>query len=152
MINLFINFGGLVSSNVVPWSFFSRINTIIEFITCFSRFLNLRIFSWNFMVNLLQDCKMSFSVRYIKQLYVSAFLTSIENVYLLKKPMVSCYQNCSDLLWEKIVLVIEKNWSWRPRIYKNFEITRTICSNSERSEQFLATECFFNLFLEVSHI
>ena len=25
---------------------------------------------------------------------------------------------------------------------KNFEITRTICSNSERSEQFLVTECF----------
>ena len=24
--------------------------------------------------------------------------------------------------------------------------------NSERSEQFLVTECFFNLFLEVSHI
>ena len=41
---------------------------------------------------------------------------------------------------------------WRPRICKNFEITKTICSNSERSEQFLVTECFFNLFLEVSHI
>ena len=38
---------------------------------------------------------------------------------------------------------------WSPRICKYFEITRTICSNSERSEQFLATECFFNLFLEV---
>ena len=35
---------------------------------------------------------------------------------------------------------------------KIFEITRTIYSNSERSEQFLVTECFFNLFLEVSHI
>ena len=35
---------------------------------------------------------------------------------------------------------------------KNFVITRTIYSNSERSEQLLATECFFNLFLEVSHI
>ena len=35
---------------------------------------------------------------------------------------------------------------------KHFEITRTICSNCERSEQFLVTECFFNLFLKVSHI
>ena len=35
---------------------------------------------------------------------------------------------------------------------KIFEITGTIYSNSERSEQFLVTECFFNLFLEVSHI
>ena len=38
------------------------------------------------------------------------------------------------------------------RICKNFEITRTIYSNTERSGQFLVTECFFNLFLEVSHI
>ena len=41
---------------------------------------------------------------------------------------------------------------WRPRICKNFEITRPIYSNSKRSEQFLVTECFFNLFLEVSQI
>ena len=26
--------------------------------------------------------------------------------------MVFCYQNCSDLLWEKIVLLIEKNFFW----------------------------------------
>ena len=32
------------------------------------------------------------------------------------------------------------------------KITRTIYSNSERSEQFLVPECFFNLFLEVSQI
>ena len=38
------------------------------------------------------------------------------------KEMVFCYQNCSYLLWEKIVLVIEKN----------FWITRTIYSNCER--------------------
>ena len=62
--------------------------------------------------------------------------------------MVFCYQNCSDLLWEKFVLVIEKIFEirgWRPRICKNFEITRAIYSNSERSEQFLVTECFFQL-------
>ena len=37
-------------------------------------------------------------------------------------------------------------------ICKIFEITRTIYSNSERSEQFLVIECFFNLFLEVTSI
>ena len=55
----------------------------------------------------------------------------------------------------KIVLVIEKNfWNWgkRPRIFKSFEITKTIYSNSKMSVQFLVTECFFNLFLEISHI
>ena len=35
---------------------------------------------------------------------------------------------------------------------KKFKITRTIYLNSERSEQFFVTKCFFNLFLEVSHI
>ena len=45
--------------------------------------------------------------------------------------MVFCYQNCSDLLWEKVGLVIEKN----------FEITRTIYSNSGRSGQSLVQSC-----------
>ena len=73
--------------------------------------------------------------------------------------LVFYYQNCSDLLWEKIVLVIEKSLKtfeirgWRLRICKNFETTRIIYSNCERwSEQYLVTECFFNLFLEVSLI
>ena len=71
------------------------------------------------------------------------------------KEMAFCYQNCSDLLWEKNVLVIAKTFEirgWWLRICKIFEITRTIYSNSEGSEQFLVTECFFNLFLEVSQI
>ena len=41
--------------------------------------------------------------------------------------LVFCYQNCSYLLWEKIILV--KTFEirgWRPRICKIFEITRTI--------------------------
>jgi hypothetical protein len=29
--------------------------------------------------------------------------------------VVFCYQNCSDLLWEKIVLVIKKNF-WNTRL------------------------------------
>ena len=64
--------------------------------------------------------------------------------------MVFCYQNCSELLREKIVLWLRKTLEirgWRPRICKLFVITRTIYSNSERSEQFVVTECFFNVFL-----
>ena len=37
------------------------------------------------------------------------------------KKLVFCYQNCSDLLWEKIVPAIEKNFEirgWKPRICK----------------------------------
>ena len=53
-------------------------------------------------------------------------------------------KNCillTKLFWPT-VLVIEKTFEicgWCPRICKFFEITRTICSNSERSEQFLVT-------------
>ena len=67
-------------------------------------------------------------------------------IYLQAEKMVFCYQNCSDLMWEKIVLVIEKTLQ-----FENFDITWTIHSNSERSEQFLVTECFFN-FLEIFQI
>ena len=34
--------------------------------------------------------------------------------------MVFCYQNCSDLLWEKIVLVIEKNFEAEGREFAKF--------------------------------
>ena len=50
------------------------------------------------------------------------------------------------LIWptvKKNVLEIEKFFEihgWRPRICKFFEITCIICSNSQRSEQFLVTE------------
>ena len=62
-------------------------------------------------------------------------------------------KNCSDVrkncFSDREKLEIR---GWRKRIFKNFEITRTIYSNSESSEHFLVTECFFNFFLEVSRI
>ena len=54
--------------------------------------------------------------------------------------MVFCCRNCYDLLWEKIVLVIR---GWRPRICKNFEVTRTIYSNRERSKQLMQNWEYF---------
>ena len=56
------------------------------------------------------------------------------------------------LFWPTAKKKTVEIWGWRPRICKTFEIRRTIHSNIERSEQFLVTECFFNLFLDVSHI
>ena len=57
---------------------------------------------------------------------------------------------------KKNVLLIEKIFAkffkFQPQSCKRFEITRTIYSNSKRSEQFLVIECFFNLFLQVSNI
>ena len=56
-------------------------------------------------------------------------------------------KNCSSDR-EKIVKFEAKGQEFA----KNFEITRTIYSNSERSERLLVTECFFNLLVKVSHI
>ena len=62
-----------------------------------------------------------------------------------------CYMKNTGPLYlcqKKIVLVIKKNYQgWRLRICKFFEITRTIYSKSERSEDFLLSKCFFILFL-----
>ena len=44
---------------------------------------------------------------------VSFFHSQMSNP--LDRQMVFCYQNCSDLLWEKIALVIEKNF-WNLRL------------------------------------
>ena len=70
-------------------------------------------------------------------------------LFLLWK-MVFCYQNCSDLLWEKIVLVIQKRF-WNSRLKaENLQKFRDHLNNLFK--QFLVTECCFNLFLEVSQI
>ena len=77
--------------------------------------------------NLISNCSKLLDMRNLQEQVKKAF----------------CYKK---LLWPFTVWI---NWS---SDFKNFEITRTIYSNSERSEQFLVTECFFNLFLEVSQI
>ena len=48
------------------------------------------------------------------------------------KKLVFCYQNCSDLLWEKIVLVIEKIFKiFEIRLIKNITIQKFTYSNNE---------------------
>ena len=53
--------------------------------------------------------------------------------------MVLCFQSCSDLLWQKKCSRDRENF-WNSRLQAenlpNSEITRTIYSNSERSDQF----------------
>ena len=81
-------------------------------------------------------------------------LATVKKIVLLKYGILlpklfwpSVRKNCSSY-WETRL----KFEAERPRISKLFELTITISLNSERSEQFLETECFFSLFLEVSHI
>ena len=50
-----------------------------------------------------------------------------KNVVLNEVELVFCYQNCSDLLCEKIVLVIEKNfWNLRLKAEKFAKTLRSI--------------------------
>ena len=44
-----------------------------------------------------------------------SWLWQQRSIFFLYLYLVFCYQNCSDLLWEKIVLVIEKNF-WNSRL------------------------------------
>ena len=73
---------------------------------------------------------------------------SKKNGYFVTKIVLS-YCEKKMFYWSRKTFVIQ---GWRPRICKIFEITRTIYSISESSEQFLVTECFFNLFLEIRTI
>ena len=66
--------------------------------------------------------------------------------------MVFCNQNCSDLLWEKIVLVIEKNF-WNSRLkakilrsLEQFIQTVKGQNNFLVTEIFLIFHCFNKLF------
>ena len=66
------------------------------------------------------------------------------------------FKRYSDMIYHDKYMC-QKQWYFVTKIVLPYcvlviSITRTIYSNSERSEQFLVTECFFNLFLEVSHI
>ena len=46
---------------------------------------------------------------YFPMFQFSNFFVSFPTLKVAKMEMVFCYQNCSDLLWEKNVIVIEKN-------------------------------------------
>ena len=80
---------------------------------------------------------------------IRGYHLSMKTCILLITKIVLTYYEKKMFQWSIKTFEIQ---SWRPRICKIFEITRTIYSNSERSEQFLLTEYFFNLFLEVSQI
>ena len=56
------------------------------------------------------------------------------------------------LPWPTVRKKCSSDRSWRPRISKKFQITWTIYSNSERSEQFLVKECLFKMFLVISQL
>ena len=71
------------------------------------------------------------------------------NRYLEKKldEMVFCCQNCSSNR-EKLLKFKSEGREFA-KLLRSLEQFK---SNSGQSEQFLVTECFFNWFLEVSHI
>ena len=71
----------------------------------------------------------------------------IQNWYFVSKIVLTfCEKKCSSDLEKKMKSEVEGR-----EFAKTIEMTRTIYSNGERSEQFLK-HCFFNLFMEISQI
>ena len=73
-------------------------------------------------------------------------MPKVATVMGLSIEMVFCSENCNDLLWEKCSSDREKLLKFEVEgreFEKKNQITRTIYSNSERSEQLLVTEWFF---------
>ena len=61
--------------------------------------------------------------------------------------LVFCFQNCSDLLWAKVVLVLKKSFGNSRLKAKNLQKLWDHL-NSESSDQYLKQTAFFNLSLE----
>ena len=112
---------------------------------------------WSYKKRLFYDKKRFFY--YKKRLFY--VLHSMSNNWRKPKKcawvrMVFCYQNCSDLLWEKNCS------SDREKLLKFEAEGREFAKKLRSLEQFIqtvkgqnnyfVTEYFFNLFLEVSHI
>ena len=74
------------------------------------------------------------------------FLDDRNGILLPKLFWPTVRKHCSSD-WEKLLKIKAEGQE-----FSKILITGTIYWNSERSEQFLVTDYFFNLFLEVSHI
>ena len=84
----------------------------------------------------------------------SGFISAVELWLFMIGKIAFAIAICIYVMFSANRILLPKSF-W-PTMRKNrssdwekLEITRSIYSNSERSEQFLVTECFFNLFLEV---
>ena len=93
--------------------------------------------------------KIETAKNYHFQIFAIKICKILQTKWYFDTKIVLTYCEKKLFLWSRKTFKIR---DWSPRICKNFEITRTVYSNSESSEQYLVTECFFNFFLEVSYI
>jgi hypothetical protein len=63
--------------------------------------------------------------------------------------MVFCYQNCSDLLWEKNVLLIKKNfWKLEAKFLRSLkQFIQTVKGQNKFSEQNAFLTCFWRFLI-----
>ena len=67
--------------------------------------------------------------------------------FVTKIVLAHCEKKCSSDQ-EKLLKFVAEGREFQKKI----EITRTIYSNSKKSQQVFVIGCFFNLFREVSHV
>ena len=128
-----------VSCNYKEFNLWQRTPSIIWLLWVFPFFLT---FPACFLIpiifsNLNSNCSNLFNLRNLQEQVKKALLYQ-----KLFWPLTVWTNCCSDL----------KFFAFSLEFQKFFSITRTIYSNSERSEQLLVTEFFFNLFLDISQI
>ena len=112
-------------------------------------------FRTQFATHLRKSCFEFYSQKISNLNYSGQYYPMMNFVSNFCLEVVFCYQNCSDLLWEKNVLVIVKTFEirgWRPRICKNFDITRTILFKQWKVITIFGDRMLFNVLPEVSQI
>ena len=109
---------------VVVVLYFIDLHTLVQSVTLYTVQL---VFLTHFIINIVSEfsefsykfiitygcLRYSFEV-FLNSSWLLQFFWFFEPMLVQKsfwKTMVFCYQNCSDPLWEKCVLVIEKNFS-----------------------------------------
>ena len=99
----------LVTKPKPNWNFLTK--TAFKYVV-YSYLVNLLVY-FGIRVKLLCTLHRSWIGIFFSIWFLSSTLLVLQISHLIPR-MVFCYQNCSDLLWEKIVLVIEKNFwnSW----------------------------------------
>ena len=129
----------------VSFAYLAQVPILIHFEFCFPFFIS-RYFS----IEISFICQLQINKIWILEKYPNK--KEIQSIsFDPSREMVFCYQNCSDLVWEKIVLVIEKNF-WNSRL-KAEKLQNFWDHLNDLFKQWkVRTECFLNLFLEISQI
>ena len=111
-------FGGIQDAIICFWDLLTfRSSQNRDFFLILWIFLRIVFHEYEFILMILKTM-VDFYHRMNSQFYIF----SGKKVDFFDVAMVFCYHDCSNLLWENIVLLIEKNfWNWRLNFLRSLE-------------------------------